>query len=416
MKRAIIYITLLCLCSNMQAQHKVLNLQQCLNMAYEKNYKILAANKSIERAKKLQATAWDIDKTDLTLSQDPTSGGSTDNSISLTQSIEFPTLYIAKNKQLKAETQAEKSKKNVVLSELIYQIKSNYYQLIYEYERLNILNKQDSILNRYRTIAEARFKAGETRQLELLSANRMHRENKLEMTNVLSGIESKQLLLSGLVNSNEPIKPADQNLVALDWVQNSFNYQLTPEGQYAQDRITVADKAVSVAKNGYAPSLSLSLRNQMVISSWDPYHVNRNRFEGGNFMGFEVGVGIPLFYGATKARIKAAKKDKEIAEYEIKQEQLDKQQEYHACLSKCNEAFVRMKYYQEEGKQNNLKLEEMSQEEYENGEISYIEYVEALNNSIDFYMKKAAAINDYNQSVIELQKLMGNQISSEGKK
>jgi len=31
-------------------------------------------------------------------------------------------------------------------------------------------------------------------------------------------------------------------------------------------------------------------------------------------------------------------------------------------------------------------------------------------------MKKAAAINDYNQSVIELQKLMGNQISSEGKK
>ena len=69
MKRAIIYITLLCLCSNMQAQHKVLNLQQCLNMAYEKNYKILAANKSIERAKNLQATAWDIDKTDLTLSQ-----------------------------------------------------------------------------------------------------------------------------------------------------------------------------------------------------------------------------------------------------------------------------------------------------------------------------------------------------------
>ena len=63
------------------------------------------------------------------------------------------------------------------------------------------------------------------------------------MTNVLSGIESKQLLLSGLVNSNEPIKPADQNLVALEWVQNSFNYQLTPEGQYAQDRITVGQSS-----------------------------------------------------------------------------------------------------------------------------------------------------------------------------
>ncbi len=38
-----------------------------------------------------------------------------------------------------------------------------------------------------------------------------------------------------------------------------------------------------------------------------------------------------------------------------------------------------MKYYQEEGRQDNQKLEEMSQAEYENGEISYIEYVEALN-------------------------------------
>ena len=95
MKRAIIYITLLCLCSNMQAQHKVLNLQQCLNMAYEKNYKILAANKSIERAKNLQATAWDIDKTDLTLSQDPTSGGSTDNSISLNLFIRLKAITIS---------------------------------------------------------------------------------------------------------------------------------------------------------------------------------------------------------------------------------------------------------------------------------------------------------------------------------
>ena len=124
-------------------------------------------------------------------------------------------------------------------------------------------------------------------------------------------------------------------------------------------------------------------------------------------MGFEVGVGIPLFYGATKARIKAAKKDKEIAEYEIKQEQLDKQQEYHACLSKCNEAFVRMKYYQEEGKQNNQKLEEMSQAEYENGEISYVEYVNVSEETIDVLMKHADAINEYNQAVIAIQRLTG---------
>ena len=66
-------------------------------MALEKNPQMQVANKSVERAKALQGTAWEIDKTELSLSQDPTSGGSPDNALSLSQSIEFPTYYIARH-------------------------------------------------------------------------------------------------------------------------------------------------------------------------------------------------------------------------------------------------------------------------------------------------------------------------------
>jgi len=389
------------------AQTQTMTLRQCMEMAMEKNPQMQAAAKQVERAKALQGTAWDIDKTELSLSQDPTSGGSPDNAIAISQSIEFPTVYAARHGQLKAETQAEKSRMNVVKQGVVSEVKNAYYQLVYEMERLRILGAQDSVLVRYKMLAQKRYEAGETRQLEVLTAERMLRENKMEIASVQSDIEGAQLLLTRLVGSEHPVQPADGQLNAIDFVQQGFNYAQSPEGQYAQDRLTVADKAVTVAKNGYAPLLSLSLRNQLVLTSWDPYHQNRSKFDGGNFMGFEVGVGIPLFYGATKAKVKAAKKEREIAELEMKQEQQTRQEEYYAALSRCNSAFARLSYCQGEGKKSADELKRLSTLEYENGEISYIEYVNALQESLDMSMKKASAINDYNQSVIALEKLMG---------
>lgn len=389
------------------AQTKSMTLPQCVQMAVEKNLQMQVVNKQIERAKALQGTAWDIDKTDFSLSQDPSSGGSPDNAISISQTIDFPTLYAARHGQLKAETQAEKSRENVVRKTLENEVKRTYFQLVYEMERLRVLGVRDSVLVRYRNIAQKRFDAGETRRLEVLSAERLLRENKMEMALAQSEIENVQLQLTQMVGSEVSVQPAETKLEALDYVQKAFNYSQTPEGQYAQDRVAVTDKAVKVAKNGYAPSLSLSLRNQLVITSWDPYHQNRSKFDGGNFMGFEVGIGVPLFFGATKARVKAAKKEVEAAKLEMRQERQVRQQEYLAGLSRCNAAFSRLSYYQGEGKKNAQDLERLSSLEYENGEISYVEYVTALQESLDAKIKLISAINDFNQSVIALERITG---------
>ena len=407
MKNLILYIFFLCMTIEAHSQAKALNLQQCIDMALTKSYHMQVAAKGVEKAKNLIGTAWNVDKTEISLSQDPSSGGSTDNALSVSQSIEFPTVYIARRAQLKAESQAEVSKTEVIKANLVYQVKSTYYQMVYETECFRILSKQDSILSKYRTVTETRYKAGDTRKLEYFTAERMYKENKMEMTAMLSKMENTKLQLSTLLNSEMPIVPAEQILVPIDFVQKSFNYSLTPEGELARNNIVVANKAVATAKSEYAPSLSLALRNQFVISSWNPYHVDRSRFQEGNFLGFEVGVSFPLFYGATKAKVKAAKKDREIAELVMRQEEKDRLREYLAALSKSNSSHVRLTYYQEEGKDRSIQLEKLSHIEYENGEISYLEYINALKDCIDFHMKRVRAINDYNQSVITLERLMG---------
>lgn len=275
---------------------KKMTLRQCFDLAEQQNVLLQAGRKTIERAKVMEGTAWDVDKTEVAFSQNPASSGDTDNGLTFSQSIDFPTVYAARKKQLKAETQAEKSRLNVSRQQLKQEIASTYYAMLYQTYRLSILQRLDSILNRYCDIAGKRYKAGETRQLEVLTSERLRDENLLEMRNVKSEAENQQMILMTLLNSDQPILPSESHLIILDSsVSSSFNYLQTADAQYQQDRLKALDQEIKSAKTGYAPSLSLALRSQLLISSWDPYHIDRQRFTEGNFFGFEIGVGVPLF-------------------------------------------------------------------------------------------------------------------------
>ena len=404
-------ITALALCIiALGTSAQTLTLKQCLALAADHSLTLKQADAQVERARVMQGTAWNLDRTELSLSQDPTSGGSPDNALALSQEIEFPTVYAARHSQLKAETKAEKSRRNVTLQQLHSDIASAYWQLVYCKERITILSAQDSVLTRYADLADKRYKAGEARQLEALTAARLERENAMELAAAKSDYSTGQQQLAALIGTDAAITPADNTLSALDYSPTDFSFASTAEGELARDRVAVADKALRVAKNGYAPSLSLALKNQLVISSWNPYHENRARYDGGNFMGFEVGIGIPLFFGATKAKVKAARSDRAIAQMEMQQQQLTQQTEYKAALTRYNTAFSRMQYYEQKGAASATEIARLASLEYENGEISYIEYVSALQESIDSQLKRADAINAYNQAVVALKRICGTAI------
>ena len=283
------------------------------------------------------------------------------------------------------------------------EIASAYYAMLYQTHRLSILQRQDSILDRFCDVAEKRYKAGEARQLEFLTAERLRNENHLEMVNVKSVAENKQLELMALLNTDQPVLPAESYLIALESpVSGTFNYQQTADAQYQQDRLKALDKEVKCAKTGYAPSLSLTLRTQALISSWDPYHIDRQRFTEGNFFGFEIGVGVPLFYGATKAKVKAAKKDREVAELEMQQERREKERDYRLGYNRFQNAAKRMAYYNGENISKAKDIVRLSTAEYESGEISYVEYANALQEAIDMGMKHADVINEYNEAALAL--------------
>lgn len=384
-----------------------MTLQQCFQLADRQNLALQSGRKAVEKAQVMQGTAWNLDKTEIAFSQNPASSGDTDNGLTFSQSIEFPTVYTARRNQLKAETQAEKSRLNVTSQQLRLEIANVYYAMLYQTHRLQILLQQDSVIQRYCDVAGKRYKAGEARQLEFLSADRMRNDNRLEMTKVKNEAENLQTALMALLNTTTPVVPAADNLVIPQSspVNAAFNYQQTADAQYQKDLISALDKEVKCAKTGYAPSLSLALRSQLLIDSWDPYHINRQRFTEGNFFGFEVTVGVPLFYGATKAKVKAAQKDREVAQLAMQQEQREKERDYKQGYNRLQNAIKRMEYYSGENMAKAKDIERLSTLEYENGEISYVEYASALQEAIDMRLKQAEVVNEYNEAVLALMAL-----------
>lgn len=384
-----------------------MTLQQCFQLADRQNIALQSGRKAVEKAQVMQGTAWDLDKTEIAFSQNPASSGDTDNGLTFSQSIEFPTVYSARRGQLKAETQAEKSRLNVTSQQLRLEIANVYYAMLYQTHRLQILQQQDSVIQRYCDVAGKRYKAGEARQLEFLSADRMRNDNRLEMTKVKNEAENLQTALMALLNTTTPVVPAADNLVISQRspMNAAFNYQQTADAQYQKDLISALDQEVKCAKTGYAPSLSLALRSQLLIDSWDPYHINRQRFTEGNFFGFEVTVGVPLFYGATKAKVKAAQKDREVALLAMQQEQREKERDYQQGYRRLQNASQRMEYYSGENLVKAKDIERLSTLEYENGEISYVEYASALQEAIDMRLKQAEVVNEYNEAVLALMAL-----------
>ena len=384
-----------------------MTLQQCFQLADRQNLALQSGRKAVEKAQVMQATAWNLDKTEIAFSQNPASSGDTDNGLTFSQSIEFPTVYTARRGQLKAETQAEKSRLNVTSQQLRLEIANVYYAMLYQTHRLQILLQQDSVIQRYCDVAAKRYRAGEARQLEFLSADRMRNDNRLEMTKVKNEAENLQTALMALLNTTTPVVPAADNLVISQSTPMNavFNYQQTADAQYQKDLISALDQEVKCAKTGYAPSLSLALRSQLLIDSWDPYHINRQRFTEGNFFGFEVTVGVPLFYGATRAKVKAAQKDCEVAQLAMQQEQREKERDYKQGYNRLQNAIKRMEYYSGENMAKAKDIERLSTLEYENGEISYVEYASALQEAIDMRLKQAEVVNEYNEAVLALMAL-----------
>lgn len=382
-----------------------MTLNECISQAYENNLTMRYDKMAIERAKYMQGTAFDLNKTDISLSQTPTTGGGPENALSFTQSFEFPTVYGARRSKLKAETQLEEAKHSLNSNLLEREIASTYYTLIYALEQKRLLQLQDSVYSHFLSIAEARHAAGESGTLELINARRLCEENKVAISCAEKNIENVQLQLARWMGNDKLILPTEQSLTIIGCTQGElaqFSPSETSAVAVASKESAVAEKELRLARQTFMPDISLGASAQLLIKGFNPYNIDRSRFSEGNLMGFDVGINIPLFYGAKRARVKAAKKSMEQKRLLLEQEIKNASTDFSIAKNEYLQAKQKLDYYRNHGNNDAAETYRLAQLSYEKGDIPYTEYIQNLQAALSLQMAYAEAVNQYNQAIINL--------------
>lgn len=407
MKRIIIIaLAIIGISQGMMAQEHRMTLNEILKLAQERNLGLQSSRMAVERASALQGTAFSPDPTSISLSQDPTSGGSPDNAITVSQNIALPSVYSAHKSLLKAQTNMERSRLAVDENELRREVSNAFYDLLYAHDVLNIYSRQSSIYNDFNRVAVAKFSAGETGRLERMNAERLKRENEIKSKNAERDFRTAQINLMKWLNTDTLIIPIDS--IEDKSVFPSNPYIESPLLMLAKADVDVANRQLKLEKKGYLPTFSFGASVQAVIKGFNPYNVDRRAYSKGDFMGFSVGVNIPLAFGAQKARMNAARKTVDMASLNVRNQEYMLRKAYEAAYNDYLSAHNSLEYYQTQGVPQAREMERISKISYENGSIGYVELMQNMQSAVDVWKEYADAECRYNKTIVELNYLKGD--------
>ena len=388
-----------------RGEARVMTLQECMDSALANNPSVAAATLSVEKARIMKGTAFNPPFTSVTLKQETTGGGGPENGVAFNQEFEFPSIYVARHHALDARVDLERSRLSLLSNQLKTDISKAYHTLIYYNEILNINTQLDTLYGTFCHIASVRLKEGEGGPLELLNAERVREKNLRERLMIESQYAVTNTELKRLIGVQTDITPSDTALTPLPYRASEFDFSKTPGGRTALDEISVAEREVRVAKNEFLPGIHVGATAQAFIKSFNPYHIDRQPFEKGNFMAFEVGISVPLFFGATSSRLKAAQMETTISRLNYEYADSEASTELKRLTTILSTLNDKLEYFRSTSLPRAKEIQRIAQVSYEYGDIDYIEYISNIETVFSVLREYADCIHEYNQTIIALESL-----------
>jgi len=392
-----------------KSQNIPLTVQQSINTAFQNNPSIRSSNFQIEQQRILGTTYRDFGKTNIGLQYGQSNSIKYDTYFTIEQSIPNPSLF--KNQKAYYEERTKGSQLNLAVTqnELAYQVKVIYYQLAYLEALKKLLQSQDTLFNSFLKASELRFKTGETNLLEKATAETQLNEirNRIQQNEADILITRKQL--ETFLNSPLPagviidtLNKLSLTLQLIDSIQRN-----NPAAKYIQQQINIADKVIGVEKARGKPDFSVSYFNQSIIGTQEVDGAAKTFGAGHRFQGVAAGISIPIFYKPYASRVKAAKIDKQIAESQYDLFIINLQGQYQQAFQEYLKNTRNIQYYERSALANGNHILKQAQFAFKNGEIGYVEYLQALRTYRDISSEYLNAINAFNQSIIRIQYLSG---------
>lgn len=378
------------------AQVESINLASAIDSALQNNLGLKSARQRVEAAKAMVPVGFNLDKTQVFYRHDQNDiaeNGYSNKVFGISQSMLFPTVYGSQKRVFQDMGMVEQQQYLLTQNQIIKEVSQTYYTIVYLQKLENNYRFLDSLYQQFSIAASRRYELGETNYLEKLTARSKMRELAVRLAQTTESKSQAFIKLEQLIQVGGEFEIPDQELLPLP-IEN-WDMETHPGIQFYQQSINLKQDNVSLEKQRLLPDL------------------HGEFFRGTNtgpnariYPGVQVGVSIPLWFGAQKAKINASKY--ELAQTNFASEnyafQLDnRRKQLEIELQKFQEA---ISFYTEEGNQLSKQLISQGNIAYKGGEIDFFQYVLLIENSRNIEVDYLLNLQGYNMAALEINYLI----------
>jgi len=388
---------------------KKVKLHDAIQMALDSNLSIKSSVYSLEVQKALKGASWDIPKTVIEGQYGQFNSYQKDNSIAISQAFAFPTVYINQNNLSKANINSADWQLKGTRLEVATQVKQVYWQLAYFFSRQRLLVYQDSLYSGFLRAAELRARTGETNRLEMITARTQSLEIKNQLRQVKIDIGIYIRKFQTLLNSGQAVHPADTVLRLIDFtpVNDSTTLSTNPTLGYIRQQVEVSRIAKRLERSRRMPDLSIGYFNQTILGTQEINGTLRTFDDGYRFTGIQAGIAIPIWFGPTVSKTKAARLQEQVAGANADYYTVSLKSNYSSLLDEYRKYNSSVDYYEQQAVPEANMIIEQSTQSYKAGALDYLDYVINLNRALGIKQNYLEALNSYNQTIISIDYITG---------
>jgi len=378
---------------------KPITLIEALDSAASGNMLVKSQKLRADQAKQLIKTGTDIPQTNLSGQYGKFNSAYIDNTVGISQSLSLPTVYSRQKQKLSEEWKI--ASLNVELKQ--YEIKklttTVFYGILIIAEKQALLQSIDSAYREFLRVASHRFKSGETNMLEKASAENQLTQIGIQQKDLQKELGALQQQLMLLTNSDEIRQPQSRNYKMEVMVIDQTALANHPFLKLYLQEEKVAEATTRVEKSRLLPEINLGYNNMSIQDGI-------NYGAGTRFQSFQLGLGIPIFHGAQKARIKSAQTLQTITKNETAyaQKQLKAEMEDVVNQFEKNKAIVHD--FENSALKNAKEITQTLNRQLKSGEINYLEWTVLNQQALALRLDYFNAIKDLNNSIIQLNYLL----------
>ena len=281
----------------------------------EKNNKSLSANRKLTETQQLEAhtgnylanPSVELEKT-WAEGKDPGS----DYSLTVAQSLDFPTVYARKNKLVELKTSTYGYQFATFRQQLLLSAQRQCIEIIYLRKQKALLDERVENARRLCAIYDKRLQTGDANQLEINKTHLEHlnAENQTRLNR--SALEAATEQLRNL-NGGQPVDFPDSAFLAVE--------PLIPFEQLYADYLAADPGMKNLTGEQQIAEQEVKVNRSLSLPKFDIGYKREGSSDGSAANGFVVGVSVPLF--ENKNTVKKAKAQAAFATASLEENQLN---------------------------------------------------------------------------------------------